>query len=168
MSWILKTDDTELCIHAGPSPVITALTGKAGRNWAASPTEVALPKRLTVGKKQVPLKWVYEGAEFDESPNATRLVLTYKAEGYDVVLRSIWTSHPGPGAIEHGMTIKNDIKDSSITIYNPDSLNCELSAGEGRVEVFYVAKNRNVPRIRGTQCHVGTYLDELVPRYHAD
>jgi len=168
LSWTLQTSDTAVQVEAGAScPVVAVLRGEAGWNWASSGTDVLLPRRLAVGELHSPPEWTYAGAEFLRHADSDRLALTYKTARYDITLTSIWTAYAGPGPVVHEMRIANR-SGRSITVYNPESLDVELSAGDAPVDVFYVSKDRFAPRSVGTQRNYGTYLEALTDRYHAE
>ncbi|MBM7567217.1 alpha-galactosidase [Paenibacillus sacheonensis] len=168
MSWTLETEDMQLTVEAGPhAPRIVWAAGRRGWNWASRGTDLLLPRRLAVGESHYPPEWTYRHAELERLPDGDRLTLTYKARKFDITLTSVWTSRPGPGPVQHGMAIGNRTG-RSIMIYDPQSLDVEFSAGQDEAEVFYVSKDRLAPRVISFQNRIGTYLEALTDRYHAD
>lgn len=119
LSWTLSTDDTIVRLSVSHDrPVLGVLASKAdNHNWLSGPLNEELMPTVEVDGKVVHTDWRFQTADFD----AKQLVLHFENPNPRLNLISVWRARPGPGPVEHWLTVTNESK-RTATVTHQDSL----------------------------------------------
>jgi hypothetical protein len=148
----VASDDTAVLIEAAADglSVVSLKCVATGTDWA-SETKPALPliQFAEVDGKPVALRWQFKQVCVIEGP-PTQHVLLFTSENPRLELRSIWQAVPGPGPVEHRVTIKNT---GTLPVLLPlqKSLALTLRPAPGHaLEHWWVEKGSQYPTPAGT------------------
>jgi hypothetical protein len=161
----LATADTILRVEARQNRValVSLKASPTGWDWIAAPNnstpEADAPYLLPfitsaeVGGHAVTLAWRFVGSSVLEGA-PRRYVLTFVCPDPPLELRSIWQAWPGPGPIEHRLTITNK-GSAPIQLPLQTSLTLETHAPtDHALENWWVEKGANTPTPNGTHHNV--------------
>ncbi|MCY3023353.1 MAG: alpha-galactosidase [Planctomycetota bacterium] len=150
----VSSEDTIVQVEARANALaITSLKcSQTGFDWIAAnaePLPLPLIQSVEVDGKAVPLRWQFKQATVTEGPPKQH-VLVFVAENPPLELRSIWTAAPGPGPVEHSITIKNT-GGAPVLLPLQKSLALNMQATPGHtLEQWWVEKGSNTPTPAGT------------------
>lgn len=120
-SWTLSTDDTVLTVSVKDDwPILRSLRSKVGDdNWLQGPLKENLMEAVQIDGTMVKTDWKFQGADLDAKKE--QLTLRFANADPQLELNSIWRGRPGPGPVEHWLTIVND-SGKTVTVTRQDSL----------------------------------------------
>jgi hypothetical protein len=119
--WVVQSGDTRAyVVFRDGTPTLDYL-GHAGdeHNWAAGGIPMPLASRGAAGGREVDLAW--RRTKFPDRHGPGVLEFTFKNKAPELEMRWCWRGRPGPGPIEHWVTIKNCSKET-VTLFQQDSL----------------------------------------------
>ena len=160
--WTLRTSDTQISICASDDyPVITSLINRDMKyNWVEERVYLPLMKKVWVNNKEIPLNWKYKKSSICDKND--KLTLYYKNTEPNLLLKSVWLSHEGPGPIEHYIEIEN-LSEKIITVSQQQSLSLKgINAGSS-AELTWIRRGAGNARTEG-----GTYEEKITSNFNLD
>src|SRR5262245_17418595 len=103
----IESGDTRVTVaFAEGRLLLTRLRSTADpHDWSGGGAAFPLPERVSMAGREVETRWTLEGAAVDRAAGSA--VLAFDAPSPGLRLRSIWRARPGPGPVEHRLTIEN-------------------------------------------------------------
>ena len=164
-SWTLSSDDTLLTVSVeGGRPALRTLRSKvATDNWLRGRPKEKLMETIQVDGSVVKTDWKFQSADLDEKKE--QLTLHFTNADPRLELNSIWRARPGPGPVEHWLTIAND-SGQTVTVTHQDSLALDgltLAVNES-ADVWWINRGGiNASRQGGAfVAKVDTELDQIL------
>ncbi|MCE5326757.1 MAG: alpha-galactosidase [Planctomycetaceae bacterium] len=159
----LGSDDTIVTVEAADGVIaVTSLKSATGHDWlggAASP--LPLLAAAEVDGKSMPLTWKLKKASSQDGP-PKRVEFVFECASPAMELMSVWEAFPGPGPVEHFLTITNR-GPAPVTLTLQKSLSLDLRAAEGAaLEHLWVEKGASIPT------RFGTHLSPVTAGYSAE
>ncbi len=158
----MGTADTSITVAASDDLLrVTSLKSASGHDWlSGGPNSLPLIATAEVDGKSVPLTWKLKKASVSgDSPKRVEFIFVCDTPALE--LHSLWQAYPGPGPVEHFLSISNR---SASTVLLPlqKSLALDLrSPGGHGLEHLWVEKGGQSP----TQW--GTHYSKVSPGYVA-
>ena len=147
----LGTDDTSITIEArGGTLAVTSLKSPVGFEWLDGATNILpLVAAAEVDGATVPLVWRFKAAS-EEGTSPKRVEFVFSCDHPALELKSVWQAFPGPGPVEHFLTIANR-GTSPVFLPLQKSLELQLSAPEGHgLDHLWVERGGAIPSNWGT------------------
>ena len=150
----LATEDTAVRIKAEPSQFALASLQcrQTGREWIdplQGPQAIPLIAAVEVDGRSIPCVWTLIGTH-RENGAVPRCVLTYVARELKLELRSEWTARPGPGPVEHTLSITSH-NTQPLLLPLQTTLRFDSRSPDGHtLEHWWVEKGAGAPTDAGT------------------
>lgn len=148
----LATADTSVHIEVQPSKLnlIGLKSVQTGWNWATG-GELPLLSSIEVNGDVKSITWKFKRRDSSRTSKGhpAEEAFVFESENPALELKSIWTTYPGPGPVEHQITIKNK---GSIAVMLPLQLSIVFDARgpTGPLENVWVEKGAGKPGPIGT------------------
>jgi hypothetical protein len=166
-TWSLRSDDTSIVLTVrNQRPALLELKHpNSSWNWTAQASEFPLVDRAEIGGRKFQLHWTFQDA-CENSVDGHTLTLRFLCSELELELQSIWQANPGPGPIQHHITIRNR-SGEILSIHQQESLDLALQVESALdPKVWYVNKDAGAPFQTPYQFSgFGVYTDALADRY---
>ncbi len=149
--YILQTDDTVIKLVFSDKGILLKklAAGEEGWNWAGEGSPVLLLEQYQLGDVNRPVKWKFVSAKIKSDATTKTVTAIFSDEEAKLTLKSLWTSHSGPGPIEHTIEVTNEGK-STVEIGYCSSLDMLLKMPVETVQHWWAEKGAGQPSKEGT------------------